>query len=245
MVEPAPCCMDHREHYRLDAELFDYADTSDRLSADFDRRLHSGILRKLQGGGILADVGSGDGWVSSFLAGKRFQVIHFDLSHANLRRIVERRGDVNGPAAAVADAYSIPLRGGAADAVILSEVLEHLEDPARAIRETARLLKPGGRLLIAAPYREKIRYYLCIHCNRMTPANAHLHSFDDEKLGALLDDGGFDVASRSLIGCRLFLVTRASYLLRWLPFGVWRLFDRAFGLAAGKFMNIVVSARRR
>src|SRR5262245_31484523 len=46
------------------------------------------------------------------------------------------------------DLYNVPLPDGAADAVILHQVLHFLDDPAAAIAEAARLLKPGGRLLV-------------------------------------------------------------------------------------------------
>lgn len=52
----------------------------------------------------------------------------------------------------VADAYSIPLADGIADTVLMSEVLEHLEDPARALREGFRLLRPGGWLIATTPF---------------------------------------------------------------------------------------------
>lgn len=45
---------------------------------------------------------------------------------------------------------AIPLNDGCADLIISSYVLEHLEDPAKTFREFARLLKPGGTLIVWA-----------------------------------------------------------------------------------------------
>ena len=42
----------------------------------------------------------------------------------------------------LATAYDIPLEDGSFDTVLMTEVLEHLEDPARAIAEARRLLTP-------------------------------------------------------------------------------------------------------
>jgi ArsR family transcriptional regulator len=46
------------------------------------------------------------------------------------------------------DAYAPPIEAGAADLVTIHQVLHFLSDPGRALSEAARLLKPGGRLVI-------------------------------------------------------------------------------------------------
>jgi SAM-dependent methyltransferase len=46
------------------------------------------------------------------------------------------------------DLYNVPLPDGAADAVVLHQVLHFLDDPGAAVAEVTRVLKPGGRLLI-------------------------------------------------------------------------------------------------
>jgi SAM-dependent methyltransferase len=56
----------------------------------------------------------------------------------------------------LADAASIPLPTGQADAVILAEVVEHLPEPAGALREASRLLRRGGVLLATAPFMFRV-----------------------------------------------------------------------------------------
>ena len=51
----------------------------------------------------------------------------------------------------VASAESIPVPDQSFDAAILTQVLEHVPDPAAVLREIARLLKPGGDLFLTAP----------------------------------------------------------------------------------------------
>lgn len=52
----------------------------------------------------------------------------------------------------VCDITSIPEPDGAFDAVLCTEVLEHLPDPVAALDEMARLLRPGGMLITTAPF---------------------------------------------------------------------------------------------
>jgi len=52
----------------------------------------------------------------------------------------------------IAGAYEIPLPDGGFQTALLSEVLEHLEEPQAALRETFRLLAPGGKLILTTPF---------------------------------------------------------------------------------------------
>ena len=52
----------------------------------------------------------------------------------------------------ISDAYDIPLPDASADAILLTEVLEHLERPADALAECRRLLRPGGHLIATTPF---------------------------------------------------------------------------------------------
>lgn len=58
----------------------------------------------------------------------------------------------------VCDITSIPEPDASFDCVMCVEVLEHLPDPIRALRELARLLKPGGTLIITAPFCSLTHY---------------------------------------------------------------------------------------
>jgi ArsR family transcriptional regulator len=78
------------------------------------------------------------------------RALGFDLSRdmlAYARMKLERAGLTHAQARH-GDLYNVPLPDSAADAVILHQVLHFLDDPAAAIAEAARLLKPGGKLLV-------------------------------------------------------------------------------------------------
>lgn len=52
----------------------------------------------------------------------------------------------------VSDITSIPEKDGSFDAIMCIEVIEHIPDPAKAIKEMARLLKKGGKLIVTSPF---------------------------------------------------------------------------------------------
>ena len=96
------------------------------------------------------DLGTGTGRVlelfsSSFEEGLGIDVNNTMLSYA--RSKLDNAGQ-NHVRMRHADIYNLPLPDGTADAVTIHQVLHYLVDPAGAIAEAARILKPGGLLLI-------------------------------------------------------------------------------------------------
>jgi dolichyl-phosphate beta-glucosyltransferase len=96
--------------------------------------------------GLLVDVGAGSGGVTAKLLWPGAHKLAIDGSPELVGVARERglRGDV-------ADAAAVPLSDGAAKAVCLLDVIEHLDDPAPALAEARRLLAPNGRLVVTVP----------------------------------------------------------------------------------------------
>jgi ubiquinone/menaquinone biosynthesis C-methylase UbiE/DNA-binding transcriptional ArsR family regulator len=112
--------------------------------------------------GRLVDVGTGTGRMIELLGARAACATGVDLSPAMLR-LARGRLDAAGLANAevrLADMGALPLGDGAADTVVLHQVLHFAQAPAAVLAECARVLAPGGRLLVAdfAPHgREELR----------------------------------------------------------------------------------------
>lgn len=99
---------------------------------------------------LLIDLGTGTGRILELFAGRANRVAGFDvnremLAHARARLAAS---GVRNAQLRLGDIFHLPLESGAGDAVVIHQVLHFLEEPGRAVAEAARLLRPGGRLLI-------------------------------------------------------------------------------------------------
>ena len=97
------------------------------------------------------DLGTGTGRILEIFSGRSQRGLGIDLSHEMLavaRANLERSTGLKHLSVRHGDVYNVPLPAQSADLVTLHLVLHYLSDPAAAIREAARLLQPGGRLII-------------------------------------------------------------------------------------------------
>lgn len=99
---------------------------------------------------LLMDLGTGTGRALELFAGRARQLIGVDASHSMLEYA---RSRLQGEAFAHCqlrhgNLTDLAYEDGVADAVLLHQVLHYVMEPGRAVREAARLLKPGGKLLV-------------------------------------------------------------------------------------------------
>ena len=122
--------------------------------ADLDvERAMRDVLRDWSGdgqAGLLVDLGTGTGRILELFAGSVRRAIGIDMNQAMLayaRAKLDEQG-LRNCQVRQGDLYNLSLPDAQADIVVLHQVLHFLDDPARAVGEAARLLRPGGRLLI-------------------------------------------------------------------------------------------------
>jgi ubiquinone/menaquinone biosynthesis C-methylase UbiE len=135
----------------------------------------------------LLDLGVGAGRMMELFAPQAERAIGVDLSTAmlavargrmeetGLRNVQLRQGDI----------YALPIERNSVDLAVMHQVLHYLDDPARALREAARVLAPGGRLLVVdfAPHQEEA----------LRDKHAHRRlGFSDAEIGSLLAQAGLE-----------------------------------------------------
>ena len=100
--------------------------------------------------GRLLDVGTGTGRLLELVAPRVERGLGVDASRAMLALARSRlsKPELAHCAVRQADMYRLPLTDGAFDAAVLQMVLHYAEDPAAAVAEAARVLRPGGRLIV-------------------------------------------------------------------------------------------------
>ena len=97
---------------------------------------------------VVADVGAGTGFVTAGLAPLVSRVHLLDGSAAMLDVARKNLSQFSNLEYHLADGQSLPLPDASVDAAFANIYLHHCADPLAAIREMARILKPGGRLVI-------------------------------------------------------------------------------------------------
>jgi SAM-dependent methyltransferase len=144
--------------------------------------------------GRLLDIGTGTGSVLELLAPHFRQALGVDASKQMLALARARLAQPGLAHCAVrlADMYRLPLDGASFDTAVLQMVLHYAEDPAGVVAEAARVLRPGGKLIVidlAAHAREDL-----------TAKRAHRWpGFSDAAINRFLTGAGLDPGEVMLI----------------------------------------------
>ncbi len=141
-----------RERTAATRQFFDeIAPEWDRMTAEVLGNLDLGneIRTRLPECGCAADIGCGPGDMLEILAATSERVIGVDNSPKMLELAEERFSEDASMSLRIGEMTHLPLRDWEADCTVMSLVLHHLTRPLDAIKEAGRVLKIGGRLLIA------------------------------------------------------------------------------------------------
>ncbi len=151
----------------------------------------------------------------------------------------------------VGDIQNMPLADDTYDSVLCTQVLHHVPDPQRAMREIARVLKPGGKALITVPHlswlhNEPHDYFrFTVHALRLMLARANLEEIEIIPAGGLICFLGY-IPTATVIGLcwsprwlfRLMLPVNALFVR------VCLALDRLLGAQLLYPTNYVVLARK-
>lgn len=145
--------------------------------------------------GSMVDLGTGTGRLLELFAPLFQRGVGIDLSREMLavaRANLERAGVMNA-LVRLGDIYAPPVERNAHDLVTIHQVLHYLEDPKAAIHEAARLLRPGGQLVIVdfAPHEHEF----------LREDHAHLRlGFSHHQIAEWLEEAELDLeASRAFV----------------------------------------------
>lgn len=147
-------------------------------------------LQKIPAGGTLLDAGAGECQFKKFCTHLNYIAQDFGQYDGTGNVGLQTGGWDNSKLDIVSDITQIPLADASVDAVMCTEVLEHVPDPVAVLKEFSRLLKPQGHLLITAPFAS-LTHFAPYHF-----ASGLSRFFYEHHLPAL----GFDIEDLQLSG---------------------------------------------
>ncbi|TPV92808.1 MAG: metalloregulator ArsR/SmtB family transcription factor [Myxococcales bacterium FL481] len=151
---------------------------------------HAALLRL----GNVLDVGSGDGTAASVLAPYCRSLTCIDTDARAIGVARDRLGRHGSVSAQVADVHALPFHDGSFDDVVFLHTLTFVADPPRALAECARVLRPGGRIVL-----------LCLDHFDAGDLKAHYGmrhpGFTSDQLRSMLSDAGLHVVNAE-VACR-------------------------------------------
>jgi ubiquinone/menaquinone biosynthesis C-methylase UbiE len=172
-------------HFAGIAEVWDQIRSLHVAESEVERAIDRALGKRPLG--RLIDIGTGTGRMIELFGPRAAQAIGIDRS-SEMLRLARVKLEAAGIQSSLrqGDMYALPLTDQSADSVIIHQVLHYAHSPASAIAEAARVLAPGGRLLVvdfAAHEREELR-----------ERDAHIRlGFEDEVMAGWFASTGLEV----------------------------------------------------
>ena len=159
------------------------------------------FLETFSGGGgsgdrsqAVLDIGCGAGNLSKDLQDLGYQVTSVDLSEDAINYCYTR-GLIR---ARVADAARLPFPSNYFDFAVASEILEHIQDDGKTMKEIRRVMKPGGVVIITVPAIPMLWSYQDVYWG-------HFRRYTRHSLEVLLQNEHFQILKLSYFNFSLFL----------------------------------------
>ena len=156
-------------------------------------------IRHLPAGSVVADLGCGNGSLLSHLRDYRFRLYGLDSSTSGLQQAKRAFPDINFSEADLTSDLSSHSLAGKCDAVISTEVVEHVFFPRMLAKNCYRMLKPGGILIVSTPYHGYVKNLalavtgkLDAHFTALWDCG-HIKFWSRHTLTTLLQEAGFVV----------------------------------------------------
>jgi ubiquinone/menaquinone biosynthesis C-methylase UbiE len=166
------------------------------------------VVKRVEGKRIL-DVGCGSGTIVKRLLKKGKSVIGVDIGNELLRFC---QSSYKNAAFCGADAQYLPFSDNCFDTIVCSEVIEHLDNPEKGLKEFERILRPNGELVITTPNTSVRWAFLEAIWTRIRRKMLETNHkcFTKKRMGFLLDSMGFHISFNAsfMFGCLLIAKAR-------------------------------------
>ncbi len=173
---------------------------ADSVAGDMERHYSPGrtwealarsALPLLETGNVL-DIASGDGVLAELLAPHAHRYVCIDASARVVGAAAERLRRYRNVEVREADMHALPFTDGSFDLVVLMHALTYASKPPQAVAEAARVLRPGGRLLLSSLARHEHRNVVAAY------GHANL-GFSDRELRRFVEKAGLSLQSTETV----------------------------------------------